>query len=80
MSAYEGATFSGFVSSYTSLIPFTPDVEENVSYSITLNPDLLSITPPPFAYGLSGMDPGIFFTDLTLSGADHSKPWKMIPR
>ena len=40
MSAYEGATFSGFVSSYTSLIPFTPDVDNNVSYSITLNPDL----------------------------------------
>ena len=40
MSSYDGATFSGFVSSYTNLIPFTPDVENNVSYSITLNPNI----------------------------------------
>ena len=40
MSSYEGPTFSGFVSVYSSLIPFTPNVDNNVSYSITLNPDL----------------------------------------
>ena len=38
-SSYTGRTFPGFVGSFTNLIPFTPYVNLNVTYSITLNPD-----------------------------------------
>ena len=38
-SSYDGNSFSDFISTFTNMIPFTPYVNRNVSYSITLNPD-----------------------------------------
>ena len=38
-SSFDGETFSEFVSTFANLMPFTPKIDSNVTYSITLNPD-----------------------------------------
>ena len=44
-SSFDGATFSEFVSTFANLIPFTPKIDSNVTYSITLNPDFIPKDP-----------------------------------